>query len=104
MKDKEILAELKICYELLQDIIDNNYKQLKSTRELEKMQSVLTDKYEEIYLKIEEENDISLYYEENILISPFIYQDYVTKDDKYIASGDLDNKKWWEDREFLREF
>lgn len=110
MGDKEILAELKISYEYLQDIIDNaDNTQLKSIIELENAQNILAKKYEEIYKKIKNENDISLFYEENLLIANYIYYDFVTKsedyDDQFITYQDTNGKtKWWEDIMFLREF
>ena len=105
MGDKEILAELKQCYELLEDIIDNaDNTQLKSVKELHKTLDILAKKYEEIYNKIKAENDISLYYEENIKICSNIYGDYINEDDDYITAGDLDWQKWWKDDRFIKEF
>lgn len=104
MTDKEILAELKKCYELLKNILDNQYKQLESTEELEKMQNVLADKYYELYERIKQEEDISLYYEEGIRIAPYINADYINENNEYIASGVLNWQKWWEDIQFLTEF
>ena len=107
MEDKEILAELKISYEYLQDIIDNaDNTQLKSIVELEEAQNILAKKYEEIYRKIKNENDISLFYEENLLIGNCIYYDFITDDDKTaLTYQDTDGKtKWWEDIMFLEKF
>ena len=105
MGDKEILAELKQCYELLNDIIDNaDNTQLKSVKELHQTLNVLADKYKEIYNKIKAENDISLYYEDYIRIAPNIYGDYINVSDDYITAGDLDWQKWWEDDNFIQEF
>lgn len=104
MTDKEILAELKQCYELLEDILDNQYKQFESTKELEQVQNVLADKYYKLYERIKQEEDISLYYEEGIRIAPYINADYINEDNDYIAAGDLNWQKWWEDREFLTDF
>lgn len=104
MKDKAILAELKASYEYLQDIIDNaDNTQLKSVKELIEIQNVLADKYYEIYEKIKNENDIELYYEEDIRIAPYINADYINEDNEYFASGDLDWQKWWEDDSFIKE-
>lgn len=105
MGDKEILGELKTCYELLEDIIDNaDNTQLKSIEELREAQDIFAEKYEEVYEKIKAEQDISLYYEEDLQISEDIYADYIDKDGEYRTSGDFDNKKWWEDYSFLTEF
>ena len=104
MGDKEILAELKRSYEYLQDIIDNaDREQLKSVKELETAQEIMARKYEEVYNKIKEENDIALYYEEDIIISDTIYGAY-EKDGEPLTEGDMDWQKWWRDDSFIREF
>ena len=105
MGDKEILAELKQCYELLEDIIDNaDSEQLKSVKELMQTENILAEKYKEVYEKIKQEEDISLYYEEDLQISEQIYSDYIDKNGEYRTHADFDNKKWWEDYNFLTEF
>lgn len=104
MGDKEILAELKRSYEYLQDIIDNaDREQLKSVEELETAQKIMARKYEEVYNKIKEENDVSLYYEEDVIISSSIYGAYV-KDGEPLTEADMDWQKWWRDDSFIREF
>ena len=104
MGDKEILAEYKIAYEQLQDIIDNaDREQLKSVKELETAQEIMARKYEEVYNKIKEENDIALYYEEDIIISDTIYGAY-EKDGEPLTEADMDWQKWWRDDSFIREF
>ena len=106
MTDKEILAELKQCYELLEDIIDNaDNTQLESIVELQQAQNTFAKKYEEVYAKIKQEEDISLYYEEDLQISDNIYTDYKNAEGEYITHADIDNEsKWWEDYRFLTEF
>ena len=104
MGDKEILAELKRCYEYLQDIIDNaDRKQLESVKELETAQEIMARKYEEVYNKVKQENDVSLYYEENVIISNSIYGAY-EKDGESLTEADMDWQKWWRDDSFIREF
>lgn len=104
MGDKEILAELKRCYEYLQDIIDNaDREQLKSVKELETAQEIMARKYEEVYNKIKEENDIALYYEEDIIISDTIYGAY-EQGGESLSEGDMDWQKWWEDSLFINRF
>ena len=104
MGDKEILAELKRSYEYLQDIIDNaDREQLESTKELEEAQEIMARKYEEVYEKIKEENDIGLYYEEDIIICDCIYGAY-EKDGEPLTEADMDWQKWWRDDSFIREF
>lgn len=106
MGDKEILAELKRCYEYLQDIIDNaDREQLQSVEELETAQVIMAKKYEEVYNKIKEENDIALYYEEDVIISDNIYGAYIyAKDGEPLSEGDMDWQKWWEDDDFIDKF
>jgi len=106
MGDKEILAELKKCYEYLQDIIDNAERdQLESVEELETAQEIMARKYEEVYNKIKQENDIALYYEEDVIISDNIYGAYIyKKDEQPLSEGDMDWQKWWEDSDFIEKF
>lgn len=104
MGDKEILAELKRCYEYLQDIIDNADRgQLKSVEELEKVQEILDDTYTEVFKKIKKENEKSLYYEEDIIISDTIYGAY-EQGGESLSEGDMDWQKWWEDSLFIDRF
>lgn len=109
MTDLEILAQLKISYLSIEDIIDNaDETQIKTTEDLQQILKILEQKYREIYEKIKEDNDISLYYEEDLLISNHIYCDYLTKseeyDDHYLTYSDTECGKWWEDFQFLTEF
>lgn len=107
MTDLEILAELKMAYLNLEDIIENvDNTQSKSVQELFTALNILDKKYTEVYGKIEEENKKLLQYREDIMIAENIYNDYVTSsedyDDQYITYADLDNEeKWWEDYNFL---
>lgn len=117
MGDKEILAEYKIAYIQLQDIIDNADEQQITAAEIDKIeqiQSELNFLYKRMYNRIKEKNNASLYYEEDLLISDEISADYLeTKDNIYITYNDdmyityknLDNEdKWWEDYDFLTKF
>ncbi len=104
MGDKEILAELKKCYEYLQDIIDNADRgQLKSVKGLEVAQEIMARKYEEVYNKVKEENDKALHYEEDIIISDNIYGAYEQAGEP-LSEGDMDWQKWWEDSDFIDKF
>lgn len=103
MTDLEILAELKIAYENLDDIIDNaDNTQLESVKELYEAQKILAEKYSEVYEKIKENDDISLYYEEDTIIGSSIYLDYEDVKGYGFTYKDMDNEeKWWEDYDFL---
>lgn len=102
MKDKEVLAGLKIAYIKIDDILENS--SVIDTKELKYIQKILEEKYEQVYNKIKSENDIELYYEEDLIIAPNIYNDYINiVNKKAITSGDI-SSKWWEDKLFLIEF
>lgn len=118
MGDKEILAEYKIAYIQLQDIIDNADEQQISAEEVDKIVKVMNDialLYEKIYKRIKEQKDISLYYRKNLLVADKIFADYIEvnddiyityDDDMYISYKDLEKKpnQWWEDYDFLVKF
>lgn len=111
MNDKEILAQLKAAYESIIDITGNvNSKQLKNVKDLETAENIISKIYSELWQKIKDENDILLYYEEDLLISDCVACDYLTKcndnyDEQYITHLDLESgAKWWEDYQFLIEF
>lgn len=117
MGDKEILAEYKIAYEQLQDIIDNAMEGQITAEEVDKIEKIQYDLnilYKEMYNRIKEKEDVSLYYEEDLLISDEISADYISvgddvyityDDDMYISYKNLDNEdKWWEDYDFLTKF
>jgi len=115
MGDKEILAEYKIAYEQLQDIIDNaDIEQItvEEIDELKKAMATLSFLYKKMYNRIKEQKNISLYYRKNLLVSDEIFGDYIEVNDDvyilyddeiYISYKDLDQKKnkWWEDYDFL---
>ena len=104
MSDKELLAELKISYNYLQDIIDNaDNTQLKSVKELIETQNILSKKYNEIYENIKEKN-INLCYGEHFKIGSNIYVDYEDNENICYSYADLENEiKWWEDYRFLTD-
>lgn len=109
MTEKEILAEYKIAYNQLQDIIDNADNTQITTEEvdiIEQTMQNLEKLYRQLYERIKSAEDISLYYEENIIIGEEIYIDYVlTEDNTAITYKDMENEsKWWEDYKFLTEF
>lgn len=108
MSDLEILANLKIAYLRLEDILENQDGQITETegKNIELLMQNLEKIYEHIYKNIEKENKEILYYEKNIMVADRIYNDYVTEsrdyDDQYICYDDTKKKtKWWEDYSFL---
>lgn len=114
MGDKEILAEYKIAYIQLQDIIDNADEQQISAEEvdkIEKVQNELNSLYKKMYNRIKEREELSLYYRKDLLVADEISADYISvgddvyikyDDDMYIPYKNLKNEeKWWEDYDFL---
>ena len=110
MSEKEILAEYKIAYLQLEDIIDNaDPTQITKDeqKQIQMLMDTLAKLYRELYERIKDMEDISLYYEEDLLISDEISGDYIdtTDGEEYITYKDIDNEsKWWEDYDFLTEF
>ena len=109
MTEKEILAEYKIAYRQFEDILDNaDNEQITESERLKivNAMNILEELYRELYQRIKSAEDISLYYEEDIIIGEEIYIDYVlTEDNTAITYKDMENEsKWWEDYDFLTEF
>ena len=103
MEDKEVLAGLKIAYIKINDILENS--SIVDTKEFKNIQKILEEKYEQVYNKIKNENDIKLYYEEDLIIAPNIYNDYINIISKKAIPNEFINySKWWEDKLFLIEF
>ncbi len=108
MTELEILAEYKIAYKQLEDIMDNADNTQITEYEIGKIKQTMQNLeilYKLLYERIKEQEDISLYYEEDLLIAEEIYHDYVTTDNTYITYADIENEiKWWEDYNFLLNF
>lgn len=108
MTELEILAELKIAYIQLEDIIENQYEQI-TEQEKEHLGISMNNLwiiYKNLYERIEKEDQTILYYEKNVLIANIISADYVTRsedyNDQYITYDETNKKKrWWEDYKFL---
>ena len=102
MNDKEILSELKICYELLTDINDNEYKQIKHEDKLEIRRIIdsLAYIYDDIRTEMsDDECEINIK-GETYLIGHTISEDYnIPNEDDYITCGDLDYYWYWEELE-----
>ena len=108
MTDLEILGELKRMYYWLEDILENaEDDQIEDDdyTKLEKVETILENQYRKIYKRIEKEEKKLLCYQKDIMVADEIYNDYVTcskdYDDQYLTYADVDEKKWWEDEEFL---
>lgn len=108
MTELEILAELKIAYTNLEDILENNEEQITKgeTKEIEISMEMLANVYHTYYRRIKRDNKKVLYYQKELLIGDEINLDYVTDsedyDDQYITYKDLENEeKWWEDYDYL---
>lgn len=107
MTELEILAQLKTAYLSLEDINENHGGQLTENEEkyIRLSMQNLEILYDNTYKKIQNENEKKLYFKKNLLIANKIYFDYITKsedyDDQYLTYADVDEKKWWEDEEFL---
>lgn len=108
MTELEILAELKIAYIQLEDIIENQYEQI-TEQEKEHLGISMNNLwiiYKNLYERIEREDKQILYYEKDVLIANIISADYVTRsedyNDQYITYDETNKKKrWWEDYKFL---
>ena len=106
MTELEILAQLKIAYNSLIDILENSDIEQLNCEILDiAILDYLTDKISEIYYKvyknIENENIKILQYENNIYISDSIENDFMVKysqnDIEYIAYDETkQNIKWYE--------
>lgn len=108
MTELEILADLKIAYRQLDDIIENDDEQITEGeyKKLNRSMETLGVIYRNLYKRIEKENKNILYFKDDLLIADEIYLDYVTDskdyDDQYITYKDIENEeKWWEDYDFL---
>lgn len=103
MTELEILAELKIAYYQLDDILENEEEQITEGeyKKLNESIKALETVYRNLYKRIEKENKKSLYFKDDLLIADEIYNDYIYKD-QYITYADIENEeKWWKDYDFL---
>ena len=107
MTELEILANLKIAYLKLEDILNNSDREQVSEYDFDQIEiimAILEMQYRELYKKIEKEQDLE--YEKGILISNEIMSDYVTRsedyDDQYLCYDETKKQtKWYEDLDFL---
>lgn len=106
MTELEILAQLKHAYLSLEDIVENADRvQIEDKSYIKISMELISKEYSQMYRKIQEENEESLFYAEDIMVAQEIYFDYTTRsddyDDQFLHHSDYDEKKWWEDYEFL---
>ena len=107
MTDKEILGELKRCYEYLYDILENaDFGQLDNEQKyrLSKAKNTIGDIFEEVF-EITSEN-IRIKGQDNLIIAETPLADYYDIENEcVIGKGDviIDGKEyeWWNDEEFL---
>jgi len=104
MTDKEILAELKTSYLNLEDIIENQDKQISrydNTFLMQAMQNI-SFVYEQVWKEVYKTNKETLLYEKDIMIADVVYKDNLVNEKDYICYDDTENKtKWWENYDFL---
>lgn len=114
MTNKEILGELKQSYEYINDIDNNEYKQLTNEEKdkITQIEYLLSDIYSGLYERLEKENNEELRVkklEENdkVYISDDISGDYisVSNDTHYFTYQDTDDYYcWYKDENFLNEY
>ena len=114
MTNKEILGELKQCWEYITDIKDNEYEQLTKLEcdKLSVIRKELYEIYEGLYGRLEKGNKEELRVkklEENdkVYISDDISGDYisVSDDTHYFTYQDTDDDYcWYKDEDFLTEY
>lgn len=104
MTEKEILAELKISYLNLEDIIENQDKQISrydNTFLMQAMQNI-SFVYEQVWKDVYKTNKETLLYEKDIMIADVVHKDNLVNEKDYICYDDTENKtKWWENYDFL---
>lgn len=108
MDNKEILAELKMCYEHLVDITERADSDQVSCEQEENIGTAIdyiANIYAEVFANKYTEN-INIKGKDNLTISDNIYSDYKDPDTgcyfTYMDFGEeLEYYKWWEDYEFL---
>ena len=110
MKNKQLLAEYKLAYDHLGNIVDNGFLNQVSREEfikLNKALEIIEQNYTELYERIKHKNKPVLEYQnKTLIISDIPYYDYIIKEDNsYVKYNELLSKpKWWIDVEFLDEF
>lgn len=111
MTNKEILGELKQCWEYITDIKDNEYEQL-TKLEYDKLSNIRNDLYD-IYsglyerLNKEELRVKKLEKDDKVYISDDISGDYISVSDDtyYFTYQDTDDYYcWYKDDDFLNEY
>jgi hypothetical protein len=105
MTELEILAELKISYINIEDIIDNaSFEQVGLKDTLIQAKNAIEEKYAEVY-KIAEDSNANLYYKGH-KISNCVCFDYMENNFEYYMILDVDTKEnlyWYGDYRFQTE-
>ena len=114
MTNKEILGELKQCWEYITDIKDNEYEQLTSEEHdnLYNIRNEIYEIYDNLYKRIELQNKEELRVkklekDDKVYISDDISGDYisVSDDTHYFTYQDTDDYYcWYKDDDFLNEY
>ncbi len=118
MTNKEILGELKQCWEYITDIKDNEYEQL-TKEEYDKLSSIRNDLYDIYYglynrlasqnreelrvKKVEIENNDNKVYISRDISGDYESYDYGTKEKFWFTCEDCDYT-WYKDEKFLTEY
>ena len=106
MEDLEILANLKKCYEYLEDILGNADKtQVNKDNRSSIVDAIycIENTYEEIFEAKCTENNIRIPNKENLIIAETPTFDYYDiENNKFVTSGDIEYE-WWNDSEFYRK-
>lgn len=108
MSNREILGELKTCYEYLQDIIDNSeIDQVNNNKKLliSDIQKNLAELYNEIWKKTDDkELYVRIKNKGDFIISEDIIFDYQEQEDEkgvYRLSGSDLEYNWWEENLYI---
>lgn len=109
MNDKEILGELKNCYEYLYDIIENADSEQLSSEQKEKLKIAkrnIEDIYEEVFEDKNTEHNISIPGAKNLIIAETPSADYYDiEEDIFVSKAEvIINEKeyeWWNDYTFM---
>ena len=114
MTNKEILAELKQCYEFLQDIRDNGCSDICNGQlqyeEIKSLQSIIYN-IQELYTKIHNQTDqekLKIIKDDIVYkISKYVEDDYITYNEEerytdFVTCEDI-NYYWYKDYEFLEK-
>lgn len=109
MNDKEILGELKKCYEYLYDILENADSEQLSSEQEEKLKVAkrnIEDIYEEVFEDKNTEHNIRIPGKENLIIAETPCADYYDiENDCWVSKAEViingKEYEWWNDYNFV---